>query len=387
MLFVLALTLIAPTGLFGQSIPAKGTDNTFEVATWNIEWFGSANGPTNNELQFSNVLKIIRSADIDLWALQEIVNKSLFADLLDSLGTDYSGTLATYPQQQKTGFLYKTDLLSVNDVRHVLETFDDDFAGRPPLQLKATVATNPVREITFITIHMKAFSDSDSYEKRLQASGRLKNHVDFTSLGSENVIILGDFNDLLSGSITNNQTSPYSNFVSDSGGYLFPSSDLQSTGRSTYCGNNCSTGSAIDHILITNELFGAYIDASVDHYDELLSTVASYLNTTSDHLPVFASFQLNSGTGIQVPALTARSLDIYPNPAIDRFTIEISKPGFEVEARVFDLLGREVWGTRLATQGQSSLAIEVGLEGLVSGRYFVHVTTADEVIVQTVVLQ
>jgi len=50
-----------------------GTDSTFDVMTWNIEWF-----PKNGQITVDYVRQIIQALDVDLLALQEIDNKTYF---------------------------------------------------------------------------------------------------------------------------------------------------------------------------------------------------------------------------------------------------------------------------------------------------------------------
>ena len=122
-----------------QTIRAVGTDATLDVATWNIEWFGSpTNGPSDAR-QLANVRAVIDQADIDLWGVQEISDPDDFNALLDGLGDGYTGVLATESGTQRIGFLYKTEVFSNVVVRHILSTFSEAFAGRPPLQLEADV--------------------------------------------------------------------------------------------------------------------------------------------------------------------------------------------------------------------------------------------------------
>ncbi|MFW5972444.1 MAG: hypothetical protein ACOCTG_00515, partial [Bacteroidota bacterium] len=128
-----ALFLFASDGLLAQSFEPVGDPQTLDVATWNIEWFGySDNGPNDIQRQFNNVRTIIEAADVDLFSVQEISNPQLFAALLDSLGEDYAGDLATYSQTQKIGFIYRTDAVAKRSVTHILEEFSSDFAGWPP---------------------------------------------------------------------------------------------------------------------------------------------------------------------------------------------------------------------------------------------------------------
>ena len=108
---MLALPLKFAAQISAQTITPKGGDDTFEVATWNIEWFGSANGPSDDEQQRENVRLVIAEAGIDLWAVQEISDVADFDLLLSELGAPWEGVLASYSQQQKIGFVYNADVV------------------------------------------------------------------------------------------------------------------------------------------------------------------------------------------------------------------------------------------------------------------------------------
>ena len=60
-----------------------GSDSTFEVASWNIEWF-----PKNGQTSVNAVGEIIGALDIDVWALQEIDDSSMLRQAVASLN-DY----------------------------------------------------------------------------------------------------------------------------------------------------------------------------------------------------------------------------------------------------------------------------------------------------------
>ncbi len=347
--FFALISLFAIPTSRAQNVPAKGSSLTFDVATWNIEWFGSAsNGPSDDARQFNNVKAVIEQADIDLWAVQEIADVNDFDQLLEDLGDAYDGALATNSGTQRVGFIYKTDVVKVRSVGHILESFSSDFAGRPPLEMEADVTVGDTTvTLTFITVHMKAFSDVTSYNKRLAASQRLKNHIDFTTLATEPVIVLGDFNDELLDSITPGKDSPYDNFVQDTDDYFFPSMALEQAGEGSYCSNgSCSSGSNIDQILITDELLPDFVTDSADRYDELVSAISSYTSTTSDHLPVLSRFSFAGPTAfIPEPELptSVRLTRPYPNPfsATTHIAYELDRPG-PVRLVVFDVLGRAV---------------------------------------------
>ena len=92
-------------------------DETFDVVTWNIEWFGSAsNNPEDDSLQFENVKTVITTIDADVYALQEISNENLFNNLVNDL-TDYNGLFADYSQTQNTAYLYKTTTIQRRNSR------------------------------------------------------------------------------------------------------------------------------------------------------------------------------------------------------------------------------------------------------------------------------
>lgn len=374
-LIVAAALLLSPVlDLVAQNLPAKGTDNTFDVATWNIEWFGASNGPPNDELQIENVVKIMRAAEIDLWALQEIADPSDFSRIIDSLGVNYTGFLATQSSgSQRIGFLFDNTVVRLLSQGHILESFSDDFASRPPLQMQAEVTIgDSSRVVTFITVHMKAFSDQDSYGKRLAASGRLKNHIDFTSLEDDPVIILGDFNDLINGSITSGQNSPYANFVGDPDDYFFATTDMSQDGRNTWCSSSlCSQGSTIDHILLTDEMVTYYVDNSTDHYDEVISEVAGYTSSTSDHLPVFARFDMSRTSSLEEEYDLARTeLSIFPNPFTGSFSLDLSTvPLGQATITIHDVTGRLV--QRMNSSSVRSLSVDLAAEP--AGVYFVRV--------------
>lgn len=350
-LFILLFFAFPLLSTHAQSVTAVGQDETLDIATWNIEWFGSANnGPSNDEVQISNAAAVIAGSQIDLWGVQEIADSGDFNALLTALGDDYEGELATNSVQQRIGFIYNTNVVRMKQIKHVLEDFSSAFASRPPLQLEAEITLpDTTLDITFIVLHMKAFSDNESYERRVDASGRLKNHIDFTSLDNAPVVILGDLNDEMVSSTSGGKTSPYQNFVSDTDNYSALTLPLEQAGEGSFCSNaNCtSTGSMLDHILITDELFGTYITNSAGFIPNLQGSINFFGNTTSDHLPVLARFdfgQVVLDTEDTPAQLTRIFVDApYPNPFSNTttITVQVAEPA-HIQVEVFDLLGRQV---------------------------------------------
>lgn len=357
-----------------RQVQEVGTDATFDVATWNIEWFGStSNGPSNEDSQFDNVVEIIEASGIDLWALQEIADAGAFDSLLERLGADWAGTLATNSGQQRIGYVYRTAIVQPRRIEHIQESFAYEYAFRPPLQLEAAITLPDTSfVVTVITAHMKCCSDATSHSRRTEASGRLKSRMDFLEPES-NVIILGDLNDELRASITPGQPSPYANFMSDTANWRFLTLPLEDAGTCTFCGSSLT--STIDHILVSNELFTAADAGTTDRHSSVIMGISGFYSTTSDHVPVFSRLlPTASATSVdQLPA-AKESLQVWPNPAVDRIRIEL---GDDVDVRqagghsgqpirLVDLLGRTV---RSWTMPRTDTSADLPLDGVPAGTY------------------
>lgn len=304
--------ITAPDGPALAVVPAKGTAATLDVASWNIEWFGSTgSGPTNETLQAGNARDVILGTDFDIWGVAEIADQAAWNSLESQL-TGYTGFLAsesvvtsgsTYysATEQKVGILYRSSIATLLGARVILTANDADFAGRPPLEVRLRVTLNGATEdIVVIVLHMKAFDDVPSWQKRQNASNALKSYLD-TTWPTQKVIVVGDWNDDVDTSITSGQATPYQNFVSDSADYAFPTRALSLAGVSS----TTSYSDMIDHHLNTNELNATLVAGSAEVY-RVDSYISSYDATTSDHYPVLTRYTFGSGGG-GTPAVAVTS--------------------------------------------------------------------------------
>jgi hypothetical protein len=382
-LFVWPLTVTA------QTVSPVGSPDRLDVATWNIEWFGStSNGPNDVQRQFDNVRAIIEGSEIDLWSVQEISNPALFQALLDSLGDGFGGTLATYSQTQKIGFVYRTEVVDRVNVGHILESFNYAFAGRPPLVMSTTVTLPDTSlSVTFVTVHMKCCSDVDSYDRRVEAGVRLKNHIDFLR-ANESAIVLGDFNDRLTTSITPGRGTPYQNYLDDTARYRFVTKEAEERGETSFIG---SSRSMIDHILITAPLFDAYVEESAQVWSDLTRTFIGFGSTTSDHLPVYASFDFRTVSSVEndaaeLPA-TARIERLYPNPSSGPIAVDLSLDrSSAVYIDVLDVTGRQIEVVFDGYQQAGSASVSLNLDKVSSGLYLVRVRTAGATFVRPITI-
>ncbi len=348
-----AILLLAPSAASAQ-VQGVGSAATLDVATWNIEWFGSAsNGPSNEERQQDNVRDVLAASDIDLWAVQEIASPLALQSVLAALGGAYESALATQSGEQRIGFIYNPDVIQPLRTEHILTDFTNAFAGRPPLVMEALVTLPDTSfTATFITVHMKAFSDLDSWSRRQEASSRLKFRLDFLE-SSTNLVVLGDYNDELRASITSGQDSPYQNFMQDTVNYRFSTLPLEDASVCTFCGSQAST---IDHILLSNELFAAADAGSTDRHSSVIQGIPGFLSNTSDHVPVFTRLLpvvVNTSTGEQP---VRPELEVWPNPVSVTLRVRGIRPGATVG--VYDTLGRSV--SPAQTAGTTDLEFDVG---------------------------
>lgn len=328
--------------IFDTSIQEISKDSTFDVVTWNIEWFGSStNGPEDIELQLNNVIKVVETLDADLYAFQEIVDKPLFFALNDSL-ENYSGFYASYSQSQKTAYLFKTSVIDSLDsgLLEAQQNEADWAGGRFPLffEFDVTISDQTLRVFSY-NLHAKAFADQNAYNQRRNAANSLKEYLD-RSRANASVIVLGDFNDMLTSSTFEDRESPYSVFVEDDF-YLPVTKPLEEEGKATYLDERYL--SFIDHIIVTNVLKNIHMQgeqmvAETDYIEDFVST-------TSDHAPVWTRFDFTKNFEDSFEELPEEFLvgPNFPNPfnPSTKIPFELNEPA-RVNATVYDIMGREI---------------------------------------------
>ena len=261
-------------------ITRYGTEASFDLATWNIEYF-----PKSNNYTIPYLKQIIEDIDLDMIAIQEIDNNTAFYSLIDSL-PGYAGFVAGVPDfGQRLGFIYKTELISVTSPIMLFE--DDDWLfPRPPLLTYVSVKKDmqTVFDFTMIILHLKAFEDSESESRRRDACVKLYNYInsDLLTSNDSDVIVLGDMNDEVDDPPESNV---FSVFLADSTHYEFIT--LPIANEPTYIGGNYL--STIDHILITDDVRAEFNEGLIQVLKPDLE-FPKYESYISDHRPVLAQF-------------------------------------------------------------------------------------------------
>lgn len=382
------LALLLASAAWAQpTITPRGSAATFDVASWNVERFGNDSaGPSDDEEQIANVQAVVEQAEIDLWAMQEINDFADFIEMgaaLRDAGYEgiYGPSVSGNPDfDLRLAYIYNTEIVTILEEGEILEGDAYDFGNRPPYEIRAEVTLGDAsREIVFINVHAKAGTSTSDYNRRENGSEALKAYVDERLAEGTPVIVLGDLNDELDGSISGSNSSPYQNFLDDGEDYEFATYFVDLRGEATYCTNtSCTQGSTRDHILFTTNTLGeAYVGGSGDRYEELIEDLSGYVFTTSDHLPALAQFTLTGTSVTEMPE--PRDLVLLPpapNPARGEasVTVRLDRPT-AVRMEIIDAVGRRVAVVTDQTLPAGDTVLPLPAGRLTPGLYLVRIVT------------
>ncbi|MEV8588861.1 lamin tail domain-containing protein [Streptomyces sp. NPDC051180] len=302
----LATLTTAPVARAAASVPSQGSPTQLDVGNWNVEWFGAPDfGPTDEALQQQNVRDVMAGADMDVWGLSEVVSTSAFDTLVAGM-PGYTGVVANDPivtngaqyysdfgdTEQKVALVWRADMATLVSAKVILTGQNSNFAGRPPVEFTLRGTFDGVtRDLVFIVLHAKAGSTQEAWNLRNPASQALKSYLD-TTYPTQNVFVVGDWNDDVDTSITSQKASPYANFVNDAARYTFPTRALSLAGVAS----TTSYPDFIDHQLTTDEVQAKYVAGSATAFQPQ-PYVPNYATTTSDHYPVLARYDFVIGGG------------------------------------------------------------------------------------------
>lgn len=345
-----------------------GTDATFDVLTWNIEWF-----PKNDQITVDSVRQIIEALDVDLIGLQEIDNIPIFNQLVNSL----EGYETYYESGEHRGlaYIYKTSTIEITDSYRIYNTssYWNTFP-RSPLVIEFNF-----QDQAFVAInnHFKCCgnnvidigNNNDEEYRRLQASNLLKEYID-TNFPERNVLLLGDLNDNLSDSQNQNV---FQSFIEDTSNYVFADMELALMGSSQWSYPNWP--SHLDHLLISNELFdefeGANAEIQTIRIDDYMDGFWQYDELISDHRPVGLKIELNpGGPPSNLPAIAlSDAFKIAPNPSKGDLNFSFEQASQNGLIVIYNSNGQEVLQLNIP-QNQSSLSHQAST--LDNGLYYIQ---------------
>ena len=251
--------------------PSKiGHQDSLETATWNIEHF------PKHKKTVSHLAGYIKALDVDFWAFQEVASERDFYKLTNIM-PQYDGVLSEHEYNdgsyQKTAFLYKSDVFQPTDSYLLFSNNRYEFP-RPALVVEGNVRlpNGSELEMMAITVHLKAFMNNESRNRRRAAMSRMLGFLDNVQQLYPNrlLVLMGDFNEFY------DQESVFGEFKNH--GYDFETKSLYESGKASYVKKRRSL---IDHIITSPNY---HFDRSV--IPELHRDDRFYLREVSDHLPV-----------------------------------------------------------------------------------------------------
>lgn len=288
--------------------------NQIEVVTWNIRQFPQH---SSTKEQVKSLLEIWNA---DIYLMQEISSESELISMVNAMPNysyvmdEESGNLgfALVYKNENVTYVSKNELWA--DTSNSSSGCNGDylncklyqFASRPPMEsyLTWTDGTKTMN-LYVINVHYKCCG-SDSYDandltneatRRHHASLLLTDYL-LNNRENDNVILVGDFNNVGSQSITNPTLSPFSDSNSFDSADSFRLTDLNilegpASGYSWQGWTSSYAPSHLDHIIINEPLFSYQAASSVEVIALPTQTGASNTNVSnriSDHQPVIYRF-------------------------------------------------------------------------------------------------
>lgn len=350
-----------------------GTDSTFEVITWNLEWF-----PKNGQTTMDYVSQIIQALDVDVIALQEIDNKSQFNNMVDNL----EGWDGYYVNDNYLGlaYIYKSSTVEPMEIKEILTNKSRELPRSPYV---FSIYCHG-QEIVLINNHFKCCGDGyldptdlwDEESRRIDGCILIEEYITNNHL-FDRVIMLGDLNDDLTDDPENNVFSP---FLDKPETYIF--TDMQIAEGSSTGWSYPNWPSHLDHIMINNVLYN-----DIQGEDAVVTTIKldnyfsggfyEYDQDVSDHRPVGIKVKLLDNFGISEDIINNNHLTVYPNPFHENITIATNGSTGNARVEICNSLGIIVDIIQLDKNDQS---LQWNAQHLPTGIYIARLISENQII-------
>lgn len=269
----------------GPTIPSIDDSSNISIITWNIEHFPQAGSVTIARVQL-----LLDSLDADIYCLQEIDNPVSLTSIIDKL--EKYEVVHSPGDSYVRSTVYKPDVVHLVSSSEFLNTYGYEFAWRPPFISEFEFEKDGRKQsLNVINVHLKAFGDRESMERRHDATRLMHNYLSSSvAAGDSNFVIAGDWNDDMHDPDSSGAYS-FEAFLNDPQNFYFVTDSLAAT-RSTRNASYPGYPSMIDNILISRSLFDEFdpLGVRVLRLDEKFS---DYSTVLSDHRPVLWSFKPN----------------------------------------------------------------------------------------------
>jgi hypothetical protein len=274
----------------------------------------------------------------------------------------------------RLAYLYNTETVSITESYEIFDgsAYSNPFPRAPMVMEMSFMG---IHDFVIINNHFKCCGNGvlendlwDEEARRAYASELLKNYMDF-HFSEDNLIMLGDLNDLLTDPPQHNVFEVY---FDDPEHYRFADMAI-AEGNGIYW-SYPSWPSHLDHILVSDELFNA-LEApdtevtTIQIDDAFPGGWPAYEDEVSDHLPVALKF--NPGLLLSAPISENPDFRLFPNPTNTRLSISLNSRSLESNYRIFAANGallKEGLVTGLETTG-------IDVSDLPTGLYFIQIGT------------
>ena len=279
---------------------AVGADTALEVVTWNLRTFPyptPADEGHDPQVTVDLVIEAVHGLDADIYALQEIRGGSRFESVV--AGLDGWTGLRSPDDDYNLAYIYRNDGSLENLAISEIYTGSE---YRAPFPRRPFVMTLPFRgrPVAVINNHYKCCGDDDIDEgdpwdettRRRDASLLLEDYID-AHLADRWVIVVGDFNDELDDPVDGNV---FANFLAAPARWRFLDLDIALDSSALW--SYPSWPSHIDHVLVTDQLFGASEKQNalievLPMHSVMDGGMYAYKRDLSDHLPVAVRLDLD----------------------------------------------------------------------------------------------
>jgi len=276
-----------------------------QVTSYNIRNYDKKGEGTDKV----ELVKILKSLDSDLIAVEEIYNNESFEKLVLKYFPDHALVLSRCGGggNQNVGFLYRKDKLTLNKV--IEESKISDPSGmatsygcsslRPAL-LGFFTQIETKKHFVAIAVHLKAGSGAKNYRKRAWQYRFLGKMVrELRLAGHADVLVMGDFNT----TGFDDKDQDYKNFskMLNTSGTETASANIQCTSywRGKIANDDIEEPSVLDHVVHNSNFLNMKLaDSFVGSHCKLASCQETYNSTlgtsyldVSDHCPVTARFE------------------------------------------------------------------------------------------------
>ena len=365
--------LLTSSFLSAQSLSnlSFGTDSTFEVASWNIEWF-----PKNGQTSVNAVGEIIGALNIDVWALQEIDDSSMLKQAIGGLN-DYK---AVFGGSDSRGLTYVYNTKTISNVKS-FRLFDEGKYSSPlpraPFVLEFTYQDSVIR---IVDNHYKCCGNGvwdksntgDEENRRYLGHRLIMDYID--SLWSkDNVILVGDLNDILTDDRNNNI---FQNELTNSRSYRFVDLPIEESNNANW--SYPSWPSHLDHILVCGPLLKQYNKPTTEVScikveKELAGGWSEYDRNISDHRPVAYKFDFKAIAEVKDTTELPNSIStsekaafkVFPNPSKGLINIQQLSDAKITEVVVRDLSGKLITSKKIEeNSNENSSSIQVNKPGV-----------------------